>query len=74
MVMSGFGKKIVLFVGDLLQLPPVSAKHVFDRITTESLLFLLGCATSVNIWRDSVANDDVTINKRHRKGRVFINV
>ena len=63
-----FWSKIVLFVGNL-QLPPVSGKPVFDRITTKSLLFLLGCATSVNIWRNSVAYDEVTINKRHRKGK-----
>ena len=29
-----FGSKNVLFVGGLLQLPPVSGKPVFDRITT----------------------------------------
>ena len=69
-----FESKDVLFVGDLLQLPPVSGKPVFDKITTKSLLFKLGCATYVNIWRDSIAYDELTINERQRKDRVFINV
>ena len=66
-----FGSKNVLFVGDYLQLPPVSGKPVFDKITTKSLLFKLGCATSVNIWRDSVAYDELTINERQRKDKEF---
>ena len=66
-----FGSKNVLFEGYLLQLPPVSGKPVFDRITTKSLLFKLGCATSVNIWRDSVAYDELTINEHQRKDKEF---
>ena len=61
----------MLFVGDLLQLPPVSGKPVSDRITTKSLLFKLECATSVNIWRDSVTCDELTINERQRKDKEF---
>ena len=38
----------------LLQLQPVSGTPVFEKISNKSLLFQLGCATSVNIWRDSV--------------------
>ena len=59
-----FGSKNVMFVGDLLLLPPVSGNPVFDKMTTKSLLLKLGCATSVNIWRDSVVYDELTINKR----------
>ena len=43
----------------------------FERITTKSLLFKLGCATSVNIWRDSVVYDELTINERQRKDKAF---
>ena len=43
-----FGSRNMLFVGDVLQLPPVSGSPVFERITTKSLLFKLECATSVN--------------------------
>ena len=44
----------MLFVGDLLQPQPVSGGPVFERIATKSLLFQLGCATAVNIGKDSV--------------------
>ncbi len=44
-----FGSRSMLFVGDLLLLQPVSGNPVFEKIGTKSLLFKLGCATSVNI-------------------------
>ena len=53
-----FGSRNVLFVGDLLQLQPVSGNPVFERIATKSLLFKLGCATSVNIWKESLIYDN----------------
>ena len=49
-----FGSQNMLFVGDLLQLQPVGGSPVFERIAIKSLLFQLGCATAVNIWKDSV--------------------
>ncbi len=52
-----FGSRNMLFVGDLLQLQPVSGNPVYEKIGTKSLLFKLGCATSINIWTDSVVYD-----------------
>ena len=46
------GSRNMLFVGNLLQLQPVSGSPVFERIATKSLFFQLGCATAVNIWKD----------------------
>ena len=37
-----FGSKNMLFVGDLLQLQPVSGNLVFDKVSTKSLLLQLG--------------------------------
>ena len=62
-----FGSRNVLFVGDLLQLLPVSGNPVFERIATKSLLFKLGCATSVNIWKESLIYDELAINERQKK-------
>ena len=66
-----FGSRNMLFVGDLLQLQPVSGSPVFERIATKSLLFQLGCATAVNIWKDSVVYDELTINERQKKDKEF---
>ena len=57
----------MLFVGDLLQLQPIGGSPVFERIATKSLLFQLGCATAIIIWKDSVMYDELTINERQKK-------
>ena len=63
--MSGLALKHA-FVGDLL-----SGNHVFEKITKESLSFKLGCATSVNIWKDTVVHEELTINKQQKKDKPF---
>ena len=57
-----FGSRNMLFVGDLLQLQPVNGSPVFERSTNKTLSYKLGCAASVNIWRDSVVYDELIIN------------
>ena len=47
----------MLFVGDILQLQPVNDSPVFDKVSQKSLSLRLGCAPSINIWRDSVVYD-----------------
>ena len=47
----------MLFVGDLLQLQPVNGNPVFEMISKKSLYMNLGCASSVNIWKDGVEYD-----------------
>ena len=66
-----FGSKNMLFVGDLHQLPPVNGNPVFEKITKKSLSFKLGCATSVNIWKDTVVYEELTINERQKKDKPF---
>ena len=51
----------MLFIGDILQLQPVNENPVFHNISQTSLVFKLGCVTSVN---DSVLYDELTINER----------
>ena len=58
-----FGSRNMMFVGDLLQLQPVNGNPVFQNIVQKALLHKLGCTTSVNIWRDSVVYDELTINE-----------
>ena len=66
-----FGSRNMIFVGDLLQLQPVNDSPVFERITNKTLSYKLGCAASVNIWRDSVIYDELTINERQKKDGEF---
>ena len=69
-----FGRVNMLFVGDILQLPPVNGAPVFDRITNKSVALKLGCMTSVNIWQDTVLYDELTINERQKKDRAFSSI
>ena len=66
-----FGGVNVLFVGYVLQLPPVNGAPVFDRLTNKSVASKLGCMTSVNIWQDNVLYDELTINERQKKDQAF---
>ena len=66
-----FGGVNVLFVGDILQLPPGNGAPVFERISNKSITSKLGCLTSVNIWQDSVVYDELTINERQKKDQAF---
>ena len=66
-----FGGVNVLFVGDILQLPPVNSALVFDRITNRVVASKLGCMTSVNIWQDTVLYDELTINERQKEDLAF---
>ena len=45
-----FGSRNVLFVGDILQLPPFNGNPVFEKIAQKSLVSRLGCTTAVNLW------------------------
>ena len=49
-----FGSVNVLFVGDLLQLPPVNGRPVFEKVVRKAILAKLGCMMSVNIWQETV--------------------
>ena len=44
---------------------------IVEKITKKSLSFKLGCATSVNIWKDTVVYEELTINERQKKDEPF---
>ena len=61
----------MLFVGDLLQLQPVNGSPVFEMISKKSLWLKLGCAMSVNIWKDCV---EYANNERQKKDVEYSNI
>lgn len=50
-----FAGKAILFVGNVLKLPPVNRSPVFQSIPNKVLSSRIGCIGSVNIWRNAVA-------------------
>ena len=66
-----FGGKNMLFVGDILQLPPVNGSPVFEKVTKSAVKCKLGSLTAVNIWLDTVTYDELTINGRQKTDSKF---
>ena len=60
-----------LLVGDILQLPPVNEKPVFDRVSQKAILHKLGSTTAINIWQEVVVYDELTINERQKTDAKF---
>ena len=53
-----FSGRNVLFVGDILQSPPVNCSPVFEKVTAKTLKYTLGSIGTVNIWCDTVTYDN----------------
>ena len=68
-----FGSRNMLFVGDLLQLPPVAGSPVFED-SPKSLLNQLGCAAPANMQRDCVTYAELTINEWQKNDLQFSSV
>ena len=66
-----FGSMNVIFVGDLLQLPPVKGAPIFESVNNKAIQSKLGCITSVNIWKDTIVYDELTINERQKKDKSY---
>uniref|UniRef100_A0A1X7TK77 ATP-dependent DNA helicase n=1 Tax=Amphimedon queenslandica TaxID=400682 RepID=A0A1X7TK77_AMPQE len=59
-----FGSKNILFVGNLLKFPPVNGRPVFKKISNKLVKTRLRAANAVNIWKETVEYDELTINER----------
>ena len=69
-----FGSVNMLFVGDLLQLPPVNGAPVFCKITNAEIAAKIGSIGAPNIWMDCVTYDELTINQRQKDDPVYTKV
>ena len=57
-----FGRRNLLFLGDLLQLPPVFEGPVYTALTADLTQKYTGCAGTVDLWRQLFTYDELTIN------------
>ena len=67
-----FGKRNMLFLGDLLQLPPVFEGPVYTPLTAELTQKYTGCVGTVNLWHDLFSYLKLTINMRQKDDKEFV--
>jgi len=69
-----FGSKNVLFVGDIMQLPPVNGSPVYTKVQNKVIASRLGCMTAVNIWKQTIVYDELVINEHQKKDHKFVKI
>ena len=57
----------ILFVGDILQLSPVTGSPVFSKLCNKLIASRMGSIASVNIWKDTIVYDELSINGCQKK-------
>ena len=65
-----FGSINVMFVGNLLQLPPVNDDPVFCKLNSKAVT-KLSYMGSGNIWKHTVTYNELTINERQKNDPVY---
>ena len=66
-----FGGKTMLFVGDILQLPPVNGTPVFQQVPNKVIFLRLGSIGLVNIWKEAVLYNELTINEHQKSDTTY---
>ena len=56
-----------IFVGDLLQLPPVNGRPVLQNVSSTIVKQRLGSGCAINIWKKMVEYDELTINEKQKR-------
>ena len=69
-----FGSMNMLFVGDILQLPPVTGSLVFSKLCNKLIASRMGSIALVNIWKETIVYDELTINERQKKDGLFVDI
>ena len=69
-----FGQKHIIVFGDLLQLPPVFQKPVFETLTAEESKKIIGSMSSINIWQKLFQYEELTINMRQKQDPQFAKI
>ena len=66
------GKRNILFLGDLLQLPPLFEGPVYTPLTAELMQKYTGCVGTVNLWRKLFSYNELMINMRQKDDKTFV--
>ena len=69
-----FGRKNLLFLGDLLQLPPIFEGPVYSSLSSELTTKLTGCVGTIDLWRQLFTYDELTINMRQKDEKEFVSI
>ena len=69
-----FGKKNLLVLGDLLQLPPVCEGPVYIPMSSDLITKLTGSVGTINLWRNLLKCDELTINMRQKEDSEFASI
>ena len=67
----------MLFVGDILQLPPVTGSPVFSKLYNKLIASRMESIALVNIWKETIVSivyDELTKNERQKKDGLFVNI
>ena len=67
-----FGKRNMLFFGDLFQLPPIFEGPVYTPLTAELTQKYTGCVGCVDLWRNLFTYLELTINMRQKDDKEFV--
>ena len=52
-------------------IPPGNGMPVFETVSKAAIIHKLGCVTSINIWKNAVVYNELTINERQKTDREF---
>ena len=69
-----FGKRNLLVLGDLLQLPPIFEGPVYIPMSSDLITKLTGSVGKINLWRNLFKYDELTINMRQKEDSKFASI
>ena len=69
-----FGKRNLLVLGDLLQLPPIFEGPVYIQMSSDLITKLTGSVGKINLWRNLFKYDELTINMRQKEDSKFASI
>ena len=54
--------------------PPVTGDPVSSKLNNKLVVTRLGCMTTVNIWKETIVYDELTINECQKKDSKYVQI